>query len=268
MKIAALIQVHQNPRQLSRLLDRLSGSLWATFVHVDRKTAGSAFAGLHAKATFLTERVKVHWGGLSQVEAALLLLREAYRDRDVTHFYHMSGQCYPVKSDAQIAAAIGGMPAGSANLISLIAMPVSHKPLYRFTRHAFFDVGSPLLRKVLNRLAAYLPDRSLEELRGIELYGGTSWWLLERATVGKLLDFIDRNPWYVQAFRHSTSADEMLIHSLVKSLGITVGAGCPTAAKWIEGRANPEIVTAADHRRFVDGPAFFARKYADFHPTE
>jgi hypothetical protein len=267
LKIAALIRAYHRPDQLALLLDRLQGELWMPFVHIDRKSDIAPFAALRDKATFLDDRVQVNWGGLSQVEGVLRLLRAAFRDPTITHFYHMSGQCYPVKTDAQIRDRIAGFPAGSANLMELTAMPVSHKPLERYTRYWLHDVQNPIAWRILRKVFPRLPDRSLSKLRGIHLYGGGAWWLFEREAVAKILRFLDENPWYMRCFRYSDCPDEMLLHSLMAPLGITIGGDAPTADIWVQGKAHPETVTPTIHQQFVESPALFGRKYIDFHPA-
>lgn len=266
MKIAALIRAYHRPEQLDRLLERLSGALWAPYVHIDRKADIRQFAGSRDKAVFIADRVQVNWGGLSQVEATIRLFRAALRDPAVTHFYNMSGQCWPVKTDDQIRDRIAGLPAGSANLMERHAMPVEHKPLDRYTRWWSFDVQNRPAAALARRLFWRLPDRSLAGLRGIRLYGGGCWWLLERTAVERILAFLDANRWFWRRFRYTNCPDEMLFHSLMAPLGLTVGGPAPTADVWIEGNPHPETVTEAMHRAFVEGPALFARKYVDFRP--
>lgn len=267
MKIAALIRAYHRPDQLDLLLDRLGGDLWTSYVHIDAKSDIRPFAASRAKAAFLDDRVTVNWGGLSQVEATMRLLRAAFRDPTVTHFYHMSGQCYPVKTDRQIRERLDSFPAGQANLMELTAMPVSHKPLERYTRRWLHDVRNPVAWRIARRIFPRLPDRSLAPLRGIQLYGGGAWWLFERRSVARLLTFLDRNRWYWRLFRHTDCPDEMLLHSLMAPLGIHIGGDAPTADTWIQGRAHPETVTPAMHQGFIAGPALFGRKYVDFHPA-
>ena len=267
VKIAALVRAYHRPDQLSVLLDRLSGDLWARYVHIDGKSDIELFHHSRDKAVFLDNRVPVYWGGLSQVESALRLLRAAFSDPTITHFYHMSGQCYPVKSDEQIRERLQSFHAGSANLMELVAMPVSHKPLERYTRRWLHDVQNPITWRIYRRLFPRLPDRSLARLRGIRLYGGGCWWLFEREAVAKILAFLDENRWYWRLFRHTDCPDEMLLHSLMAPLGIQIGGEAPTADVWIQGKAHPETITEAMHEQFVQGPALFARKYGNFHPA-
>lgn len=267
MKIAALIRAYHRPDQLALLLDRLDGELWSPYVHIDRKADIRLFDALRGKAVFLEDRVRVNWGGLSQVDAVMLLLRAALRDPGITHFYLMSGQCFPVKTDAQIRERIRSFPIGAANLMERTAMPVSHKPLQRYTRRWLHDVQHPVAWRIARRLFPHLPDQPLSKLRGIQLYGGSCWWLLERETVEKMLTFLEHNRWFWRLFRYSDCPDEMLLHSLVAPLGIRIGGDTPTADIWVQGKAHPETVTKAMHREFVAGSALFGRKYVDYHPA-
>ncbi len=264
MKIAALIRAYHRPDQLALLLDVLKDELWAPYVHIDRKSKKSEFGG---GAVFVDNRVQVNWGGLSQVEAVVRLLRVAYADPTITHFYNMSGQCYPVKTDAQIRERIAAMPVGTANFMELTAMPVSHKPIERFTRRWLHDVQNPIAWRILRKIFPRLPDQPLSKLRGIHLHGGGCWWLLEREAVGKILDFLDKNPWYWRLFKYSDCPDEMLLQTLMAPLGIHIGSTAPTIDVWIQGKAHPETVTEEMHKEFVAGPALFARKYVTYHPA-
>ncbi|MGL4596141.1 MAG: beta-1,6-N-acetylglucosaminyltransferase, partial [Bacteroidia bacterium] len=79
MKIAYLICAHKNPNQLKRLLGALQQENVLFFVHIDAKSDESIFrdALKHTAAIFSKKRIRVNWGGFSQVEAWLTLLEEA-----------------------------------------------------------------------------------------------------------------------------------------------------------------------------------------------
>jgi hypothetical protein len=188
IKIAVLVQVHHRPDLTAHLLDRLSTPLWNVYVHVDRKTDVVPFAALSDRAVFLRRRKRVFWGGFSQVEASLLLLRRAYRDLENTHFYLMSGQCFPIKSDAEIERRLGHC---GGNFISMVKMPTHEKPLLRLTRWHCNDVRYGRLQRYQRALFRRLPERNLDRLlRGMEPWAGSQWWLLSRQAVGDLLEVI------------------------------------------------------------------------------
>ena len=138
MKIAALIAAYHYPEALERLLDRLNTPLWKTYVHIDAKSQFSQFAHLKNKAHFFETRFPVYWGGFGLVKVTLLLLRIALEDTSITHFYIMSGQCFPIKNDEYISRVLGQ---SEGNFMTYVRMPVSHKPLDRIEEWHFYDTN-------------------------------------------------------------------------------------------------------------------------------
>ncbi len=260
MKIAALIQAHKKPELLQALARRLDTDLWNIYVHIDAKCDAAPFKAVAKNAVFLDQRVKVYWGGFSQVAASLALLRTALADARNTHFYSMSGQCYPIKTDAEITAKI--LTAKAGNYISMWEMPVSHKPLIRLTRRYAYDIGNDLLKRSLNRLLSYLPERKIEELlHGLAPWGGSSWWLLNRDVAADIIDFVDRNPWYSRAFRSGFCPDEAFFQTLVAHFGAAIDDATPTKTSFIEGSYHPAVVDAELLLRLHGNWHFFARKF-------
>lgn len=273
MKIAAIIQAHHRPDLLEKLLDRLSGDLWTRHVHVDRKSDIAAFAALRDRAAFLEDRVIVRWSGFSQVQATLRLLEAALAAPDVTHLYLMSGQDYPLKSDAEIAALLHRSAAAQGgnggNFMNIFAMPRPDKPISRLQGHYFRDHPVPALVPVLERAARLLPPREIGRLlRGIPPHGGSTWWLVERRVAEGMLAFLRAEPWYARAFHHALFSDEMFFQTLFVHLGFRADGGTPTATRWQTGRPNPEIITPAIHAEMCRDWHLMARKFADFHPAD
>src|SRR5712691_1355080 len=100
MKIAYLIAVHDNPGVLKRLIAALLGKDCGFFIHIDRKADIRQFSGINGDNVFLSEeRISVYHSGFTQVEATLLLLREALsRPEDYDYFVLLSGTHYPLRS--------------------------------------------------------------------------------------------------------------------------------------------------------------------------
>jgi hypothetical protein len=164
-------------------------------------------------------------------------------DAENTHFYVMSGQCYPFKTDEIIENTMTHVGC-SGNFMNTVKMPVDHKPLSRLDRYHFMNIRSDRVRGVVNRALGRLPRRDVQRLlRGIEPWGGSTWWMLDRQAVDKILDFVDKNPWYLAAFRYVFCPEECFFQSLVQHLEIGLDGGSPTGAKWIQGRSHPEDLT-------------------------
>ena len=261
MAIAALIQVHKRPDLLETLLNHLQPDCWNAYVHVDLKSNAGNFLSTSKSATFVEPRQKIYWGGFSQVAASLLLLNTAYRNSANTHFYLMSGQCFPIKSDIEIMNAIEASAHGG-NFMTSVAMPTEEKPLWRIRKWHFNDVGSVVLHSLLRRAGRYLPRRNLNRLfPGISFYAGDSWWLLNRASVGRILQFLVENPWYLEGFTKSHCPDECFFQTLVAHLGIGLDGDCPTASRWTQGDAHPQTITPDLLKELAAGWHFFARKF-------
>lgn len=102
MRIAALIIAYHRPDILGHLIDRLSGDLWQVYVHLDKKSKFGDFSQLTPKVRSFESIYKVYWGCFSHVLATLHLMRRALENSSNTHFYLMSGQCFPIKTDVDI----------------------------------------------------------------------------------------------------------------------------------------------------------------------
>lgn len=263
MKIAALVMAHHRPDCLGRLLSRLQGDLWARYLHVDAKADLAPFTHLLRLVNPVPRRMAVYWGTFSQVEVAVALLRYALEDRENTHFYTVTGQDYPIKPDSEIASAIARAAYGG-NFITIRRMPTRDKPLSRLEKR-YYSRLSPRWRK---KLADVLPKRRVDRhLRGLEPFAGSAMWVLNRRTGQEMIDFLDDNPWYSAAFRHTKCPDEMFFQTLARHLGVDVDGGCPTRSFWIQGRSNPELITPAILKEIRGDWHFMARKFDRYYPS-
>jgi hypothetical protein len=258
MKIAALILAHHRRDLLAQLISRLNGPLWNVYVHLDKKTDPAGFADLPVD---LFQRYVVQWGGFSVTLAILALVERACANPANTHFYLMSGQCLPIKADDEIEQIV----AGGGNCVSIVKMPVYHKPLSRLDRFYFLD-GCPLPGRlglrIVNRMARSLEPRSIERLlRDIQPYAGDTWWLLERDAMQRIVQFVAANPWLLKSYRYSLFGDEMFFQTLAVKTGIQVHHECPTFTKWIEGEPHPLSITPEILAEAKRGWHLMARKF-------
>ncbi len=264
MRIAALIQLYHRPDLLAHLIDRLRGDLWQVYVHLDKKSDLAEFSHLTPKVRSFESIYCVYWAGFSHVLGTLHLMSRALEDPSNTHFYLMSGQCYPIKTDEQIAALLE-LEAG--NFISMHKMPVPHKPLYRLTSWHFHDgkavgIDNAALKKIAQKIFNYLPQRDIAKtLRGIQPYGGSTWWMLNRKSASAVLSFLDNNPWYLNAFRWSFVPDEIFFQTIIAKLGIHPDRTTPTFTKWIEGAWHPLPVSEATLSEAKASWHLMARKF-------
>ena len=113
MRIAYLVLAHQRPRQLRRLVERLSGSQTRCYIHVDRRAPKAVSGAVQNLAGVqLVEALTCRWGTFSLVQAILRCLYAALDDEtfrcDVAVL--LSGQDYPIKSQDEIRARLDAHP--------------------------------------------------------------------------------------------------------------------------------------------------------------
>jgi hypothetical protein len=107
-----LIYTFREPELLARTIRRLAPH--PVVVHVDQKVDQAPFAsGVEAedrdRVEFLADRVRVNWGGYSQVEAIRRLVTAGIaRARPDEHLVLLSGQDYPIRPVAELEEMLAG----------------------------------------------------------------------------------------------------------------------------------------------------------------
>lgn len=105
MRHAFLIIAHNNWWQLKKLIECLDSDNHDIYVHIDKKSRDfdeSYFANVAVKSTLRFYReYEVYWGGFSQVQVEMFLLKEAYAEH--YNYYHIiSGADLPLKNNQEI----------------------------------------------------------------------------------------------------------------------------------------------------------------------
>lgn len=105
-KHAYLIIAHKNLLQLKKLLSLLDDRRNDIFLLIDKKClqfSEKDFNGIcNNSSLYFINRIKIVWGGVSQIEAELELLKEAKRKGDYIYYHLLSGQDLPLHSQNYI----------------------------------------------------------------------------------------------------------------------------------------------------------------------
>ena len=103
---AYLVMAHNQIELLKDLLKSLDVNENDIYLHIDAKSdinITDLNDVVQQAELFFTERISVYWGGYSQIEATLILLKEATKTEHA--YYHMlSGVDLPLKNIKQINA--------------------------------------------------------------------------------------------------------------------------------------------------------------------
>ena len=230
-RIAYLIAAHSDPLHLQRLVGALDVDA-DFFIHIDKKQPITPFTELINKpnVTFLADsnRVKVYWGGFSQVQATLNLLEACLAAIDrlqvaYTKIVFMSGADYPIKSNDYIHRFFEEHP--DTNFIRGMNITRANTVKYNYCIRNYlffnFQFRSALLtrvtRKFLNVTANWFARKPnyIETKPGnrMDIFHGSSWWALNSDVVQHILTQADRHNEVRGYFKLSLASDEKFFHT-------------------------------------------------------
>ncbi len=197
-ELAYLIVAHRQPEHLARLIRAMDQENSYFFIHVDQKAVIEPFKAAvprQANIVFLPDRVTVHWGKLSIVQAVLKLLRTAAgSDRPFRYYTLLSGSDYPIKDRREIHARLAA----------------ANRQFIRIDRKL---VGEPRNEhfRFIERLPAgtYFGD--------LIPYHGSMYWSLTADCVRFILAFLSENPGFIDVHSQVFAPDEIFFHSIVKA---------------------------------------------------
>jgi Core-2/I-Branching enzyme len=279
---AILITVHDDPEQLRRFVDVMSlDNVWF-YVHVDLKSDIGQFSDLRQmdRVIFIDKRVRVSWGGWSQVQATLNLIDAARASmNEFKYFTFASGNHYPLKSPQEIWDYYLSNGKEYLNIVSVPNITLQK----RMDRFNTFNIDGAHRTKgfvssvkgLIYRLLAKIPLRNVRKgLKGWKPYAGSNWWTLSGEAIADMADVIGKKKHLVNFFKYVRCPDESFFQTLLgnsRFLSSCVRADVYT--DWSNPLEAPALIRM-DHiplitnKSFVisdgygEGPAHFARKFS------
>ena len=249
----------------------------AFYVHVDKKSDISDFSGIYGDNVFMSEqRVPVYWAEFSQVEVAMLLIRQALASSaNYDYFALLHGSDYPLQSGQYIRRFLEAN--SGAEFISMVRVPAPGYPLTRIN-HLWYPSDQPIKRFVMRALGKIgLAERDYRAyLCGLEAYAGDACWTLSRAACLFILEFMQANPHVVRFFRDSFGPDETFFHTILGNSPFGRRARRSVLyTDWPGGGPHPSLLDEKQisyfeqqericvEDQFGPGEALFARKFSD-----
>ena len=278
MQPAYIISAYKRPDLLIRLVNSLRGNKIA--IHVDRKSKifdiVNAEIGSIPDVTFLPRHV-CYWGLFGHVKASLEGI-SWFRQTSCDYAILLTGQCYPVKPQHEIAKDLNDLKGRS--IIEMSSFPRAewlqddggYNRLDRFYFNAENQSGNRF--NPLNRLNFRVGSHG--RLRRIKIwtrkpplnlhpYGGSGYWCLSRNCIDYVLNFINSNPEVVRFFSTTFVPDEMFFQTILANSSCKAELINSTIhyTDWSNGGANPAVLSTDMIQTAVASGAWFARKFED-----
>lgn len=223
MKQAICIQCHNKPEQINALINNMPKQDFDFFIHVDKKS--NIKDKIHKlKNVYFTERVNVHWGRFSQVEATLKML-ELVNGKKYSYIHLISGNDYFVKP------------------------PYYFKQIFSYNNKEQYIESTKLPEdstwswKGMDRVSVWYPQwliqRPSKKIRRIirivyrefvmrtgifrrkvfpvpKFYGGSQWFSITGECVEWMKLYLKNHPEYSEFFKHSLCSDEIFFSTLIR----------------------------------------------------
>lgn len=219
MKIAFLILAHDQPSHLAKLVNALTADCSRIFIHIDKKAdirEFKKFVPEHTHPIYLghCDRIDVHWGGFSVVEATLNLLNESLNfGEHFDRFCLLSGSDFPIRSLSDIEKHFNSKKE-FMRIDRRLNNSDNNSHCKNVRNYHFMD--SPFINKFqyANRLFQKIPRKSYDK---ISLFHGCQWFSLTNKCVKHVMQFIKNNQDYVAFHKRTLCPDEIFFNSIVKN---------------------------------------------------
>lgn len=284
-KIAYLLLVHDYLDNIVRIIKKLNFSNAFFYIHVDKKVDISPYLQkLNApNIFFVKERIDVQWGGYSQNEAVLNLLKLAFAN-DNDYYILLSGHDYPLYTGDEIFEKINFSENYYSIWVFNVFKELKGRAKNRYTKYHFNDLfflnpqyksKNWLLNKIIKsiyysqRTIFYLlPDRKFTS--DFVLCKGSTWMGLTKDAVKKILNWMSdkKNNKIIKYLKLCSSSDEVLFHSILYNYNLlpqSVSANKNVLGlhyiKWDwEKEKKPIVLTENDYQEIKNSACLFIRK--------
>lgn len=307
MLINYLLLIHKKPKQFKRLVCALQDCDSRFFVHIDKKCDINEFRKeVHENGNLFyvanENRQEGRWGSLSLVEAALSTMRLAMDKGGEGHFILLSGQDYPLRSNAYIKDFLSAHK--TSNFMSVYTIPDEKKSSEDGGYERFiswtFDCQNPrdsrmkakikpfsFNRKTLGgffRLSMYRPQllpvavkawfcrRKYPE--GLGMRFNEFWCVLTKDAVEKVINTYDNRKELREYYKYMHIPDESMFSSILCEIPRFKDSLMPMChyIDWdVNNNGSPKTLTMDDTLLIKEAMAkhpyiLFARKFEEDSP--
>lgn len=233
MTIAYLILCHTDPQYIKRLAKKITENTNdVAFVHVDGKSNFAPFQkelGNLPHVKLLENRVPVHWGGYSSVEATIRLFKSALsRERErFDRFVILQGLEYPIKTNHEIHEFFENKPKTEFILAQNISKTSNPKEKHKYSLYWHLDSASYLSVKILHKMYSALflktgiippfKPNYVKNAAGVkmDIHQGCAQFAVTRQLAEYIVKFHDENDGFNRYFRTMYAPDESYFHTIV-----------------------------------------------------
>lgn len=274
-KHAYLIIAHNNLYILEKLIQMIDDRRNDIFIHIDKRVKKfnfSYFINLTKYSDIkFVNRIKVGWGGFSQIKAELELFKEAYKNK--YEYYHLiSGVDLPIKEQDYIHDFFE-RNRGKEFLTYLKPEFTNNKNILdRVNKYYFlqeFERSNFLVKKINRILIKFQNLFKIKRYNEkLEICYGSNWATLTNEAIKEILN---QEKWIYSTFKYTKCCDEVYKQTILVNnpkfknrlyLYKYNEAHISYNMRYIDWqRGGPYVFTSDDYKELMSVPSIFARKF-------
>ena len=267
-KHAYLIIAHNNFYILERLLKLIDDDRNDIYIHIDKKVKNfdfNYFNNICRKSTVkFIKRIKVYWGGYSQVQCELNLLKASIGNN--YEYYHLlSGVDLPIKNQDYIhkffeknkgKEFIRFMKSGwDYNRVSKIHLLNNYCKIKNKVKYYMYIILNKLIFKVINK-GGYDHTKKFKKYKFMK---GDQWFSI----TNDCAKFICENENNIKdMFKYAVCPDEHFMHTILYNSRFKEKLSYDTCLREIDwNRGKPYVYRIKDYELLQKSTNLFARKF-------
>jgi Core-2/I-Branching enzyme len=273
--VVYIVISHRNPEQVVRLVRVLrEGPSSRVLVRHDPRGERLERERIEAAGGEpLEDRIKMRWGGWSQLKLILACLREAAERHDPDWALILSGQDYPLRPLADIKADLDASPAdarlGSVRRVETRRPAAGDDEFFLRCRYRHYARPRVFPSALPGSIRPLAYARELPPLVGVRrtvpapltFFASADWLTLGRAGMRAVLAASERRRLMRHFRRVAVPSESFFASVLVGDPSLIVDRDDRRFASFAHGAAHPDTLTSEDYDRMLSSGADFARKF-------
>ncbi|MDO1501086.1 beta-1,6-N-acetylglucosaminyltransferase [Winogradskyella maritima] len=269
---ALLITAYKNFEHLYELASVFDEQMHV-YIHIDKRSfiPKKMLAKLRElpQIKLISQKFKVFWGGFSHLRAILYLVREAQCNKEIVRFHLISGHDYPIKTFKEFDEFFRDNSA--TNYILNYKLPIAQWPNGGMERYEYYNLYDVIDAKKKRQyiFKAIEFQKRLGIKRSMRyfnkpIYGGDTWWSLNREAVDYIIHFTRENPKFFSRHRHTFCSEEIYFQTILCNsyLSDSLQNNSLRYIDWSDRNGNfPANLDSSDFKHLIHSEHFFARKF-------
>jgi hypothetical protein len=245
------------------------------YVHVDRKSPALQKSmeqkySDNKRVNFLSDPVKVYWGGFSHLDAILRLLKSAYANEKNQRFHLISGQDHPIRSKTEFDRFF--KTNAEKEFISFFKLPDTRWQNGGLDRVDYFHLNDildpkkyffPRINGRFVRLQKFFGMKRKQPATISSWYGGGTWWSISRKAVAEIFSFQKNHPGFLRRFKNTYCGEEIFFQTILAHSSLKENM-VPEDLRYIDWSFDgkfPAVLDESYLEEMFRQQKFFARKF-------